>query len=167
MKQSLFLSRSETQDEQTAQYGEPRAAETHTWQNKRECEMTIIASVYPSHIHSHQLEKCFIFLMPVLQAQKWTSDILFKQPKSTLAKSSSRLSFVNRFRGKKHKLQSSSSKILQDTSNTRETPQNKVCECNNLRTQNRLSLCVLLIHKCLRWGFVPGIWPFRMAVKIF
>ncbi|KAI7809491.1 G-protein-signaling modulator 2 [Triplophysa rosa] len=60
-----------------------------------------------------------------ISAQKWTSDILFKQPKSTLAKSSSRLSFVNRFRGKKHKLQSSSSKILQDTSNTRETPQNK------------------------------------------
>lgn len=60
-----------------------------------------------------------------ISAQKWTSDILFKQPKSTLAKSSSRLSFVNRFRGKKHKLQSGSSKVLQDTSNTRETPQNK------------------------------------------
>uniref|UniRef100_A0A673KYP0 G-protein-signaling modulator 2-like n=1 Tax=Sinocyclocheilus rhinocerous TaxID=307959 RepID=A0A673KYP0_9TELE len=57
--------------------------------------------------------------------QKWTSDILFKQSKSSLAKSSSKLSFVNRFRGKKHKLQSSSSKILQDTSNTREAPQNK------------------------------------------
>lgn len=67
-----------------------------------------------------------IFLIPVSQAQKWTSDILFKQPKSTLAKSSTRLSFVNRLRGKKHKLQSSSSKVLQDTSNTRETPQNKV-----------------------------------------
>ncbi|KAI2667869.1 G- -signaling modulator 2-like isoform X1 [Labeo rohita] len=57
--------------------------------------------------------------------QKWTSDILFKQSKSSLAKSSSKLSFVNRFRGKKHKLQSSSSKILQDTSNTREAPPNK------------------------------------------
>ncbi|XP_056336837.1 G-protein-signaling modulator 2 isoform X2 [Danio aesculapii] len=57
--------------------------------------------------------------------QKWTSDILFKQSKSSLAKSSSKLSFVNRFRGKKHKLQSSSSKILQDTSNTREAPQSK------------------------------------------
>nr|XP_005171425.1 G-protein-signaling modulator 2 isoform X2 [Danio rerio] len=57
--------------------------------------------------------------------QKWTSDILFKQSKSSLAKSSSKLSFVNRFRGKKHKLQSSSSKILQDTSNTRDAPQSK------------------------------------------
>lgn len=57
--------------------------------------------------------------------QKWTSDILFKPSKSSLAKSSSKLSFVNRFRGKKHKLQNSSSKILQDTSNTREAPQNK------------------------------------------
>ncbi|KAG1933484.1 G-protein-signaling modulator [Pimephales promelas] len=60
-----------------------------------------------------------------MNGQKWTSDILFKQSKSTMAKSSSKLSFVNRFRGKKHKLQSSSSKILQDTSNTREAPQNK------------------------------------------
>ncbi|XP_052405505.1 G-protein-signaling modulator 2 isoform X3 [Carassius gibelio] len=60
-----------------------------------------------------------------VNGQKWTSDILFKQSRSSLAKSSSKLSFVNRFRGKKHKLQSSSSKILQDTSNTREAPQNK------------------------------------------
>uniref|UniRef100_A0A8C1ISA7 G-protein-signaling modulator 2 n=1 Tax=Cyprinus carpio TaxID=7962 RepID=A0A8C1ISA7_CYPCA len=60
-----------------------------------------------------------------INGQKWTSDILFKQPKSSLTKSSSKLSFVSRFRGKKHKLQSSSSKILQDTSNTREAPQNK------------------------------------------
>ncbi|XP_016319985.1 G-protein-signaling modulator 2-like isoform X2 [Sinocyclocheilus anshuiensis] len=60
-----------------------------------------------------------------LNGQKWTSDILFKQSKLSLAKSSSKLSFVNRFRGKKHKLQSSSNKILQDTSNTREAPQNK------------------------------------------
>ncbi|XP_051983957.1 G-protein-signaling modulator 2-like isoform X2 [Xyrauchen texanus] len=60
-----------------------------------------------------------------ITGQKWNSDILFKQSKSTLAKSSSKLSFVNRFRGKKHKLQSSSSNILQDTSNTQETPQNK------------------------------------------
>ncbi|XP_059357298.1 G-protein-signaling modulator 2 isoform X4 [Carassius carassius] len=60
-----------------------------------------------------------------VNGQKWTSEILFKQSRSSLAKSSSKLSFVNRFRGKKHKLQSSSSKILQDTSNTREAPQNK------------------------------------------
>ncbi|XP_067308755.1 G-protein-signaling modulator 2 [Pseudorasbora parva] len=60
-----------------------------------------------------------------MNGQKWSSDILFKQSKSTMAKSSSKLSFVNRLRGKKHKLQSSSSKILQDTSNTREAPQNK------------------------------------------
>lgn len=127
------MSRSETQDEQTAQYGEPRTAETHTRQNQRESEMRIITCIYLISIFTVINKKC-LFLMPVLQAQKWTSDILFKQPKSTLAKSSSRLSFVNRFRGKKHKLQSGSSKILQDTSNTRETPQNKVCECSNSQT---------------------------------
>ncbi|TRY81832.1 hypothetical protein DNTS_000533 [Danionella cerebrum] len=50
--------------------------------------------------------------------QKWNSDILFNPSKLSLAKSSSKLSFVNRLRGKKHKLQSGSCKVLQDTSNT-------------------------------------------------
>ncbi len=88
--------------------------------------------------------------MSVLQGQKWTSDILFKQSKSSLAKSSSKLSFVNRFRGKKHKLQNSSSKILQDTSNTREAPQSKVLKTHanmftkthRILSQKRLYLLV-------------------------
>nr|XP_055057195.1 G-protein-signaling modulator 2 isoform X1 [Misgurnus anguillicaudatus]XP_055057196.1 G-protein-signaling modulator 2 isoform X1 [Misgurnus anguillicaudatus] len=80
-----------------------------------------------------------------INAQKWTSDILFKQPKST--SSSSRLSFVNRLRGKKHKLQSSSTKVLQDTSNTRETPQNKVlkpkhCPHTKWRSVFVINLCI-------------------------
>ncbi|KAL4660141.1 G-protein-signaling modulator 2-like isoform X1 [Arapaima gigas] len=57
-----------------------------------------------------------------INAHKWNSDILTKQPKPTLAKASSKLFFVNRFRSKKHK-NSSSSKVLQDTSNTPKEPE--------------------------------------------
>ncbi|XP_055722082.1 G-protein-signaling modulator 2-like isoform X1 [Salvelinus fontinalis] len=56
-----------------------------------------------------------------INAQKWTSDILTKQSKPTLAKSSSKLFFVSRLRSKKHKA-GGSSKVLQDTSNTSQTP---------------------------------------------
>ncbi|KAL0966461.1 hypothetical protein UPYG_G00295560 [Umbra pygmaea] len=55
-----------------------------------------------------------------INAQKWNSDILTKQSKSSLAKSSSKLFFVNRLRGKKHKA-GGSTKVLQDTSNTTQT----------------------------------------------
>ncbi|KAL2097074.1 hypothetical protein ACEWY4_006281 [Coilia grayii] len=54
-----------------------------------------------------------------INGQKWTSDILNKPTKPSLGKSSSRLFFVNRFRGKKHK--SGSTKVLQDSSNTQDT----------------------------------------------
>ncbi|XP_053738611.1 G-protein-signaling modulator 2-like isoform X2 [Synchiropus splendidus] len=50
-----------------------------------------------------------------MNGQKWSSDILTKQNKPSMVKSSSKLFFVSRLRGKKHK---SSSKVLQDTSNT-------------------------------------------------
>ncbi|XP_031415457.1 G-protein-signaling modulator 2 isoform X2 [Clupea harengus] len=53
--------------------------------------------------------------------QKWNSDILSKPAKPSLGKSSSRLFFVNRFRGKKHK--TGSTKVLQDSSNTQDTTQ--------------------------------------------
>ncbi|CAB1326671.1 unnamed protein product [Coregonus sp. 'balchen'] len=56
-----------------------------------------------------------------INAQKWNSDILTKQSKPTLAKSSSKLFFVSRLRSKKHKA-GGSSKVLQDTSNTPQTP---------------------------------------------
>uniref|UniRef100_A0A4W5MZZ6 G protein signaling modulator 2 n=1 Tax=Hucho hucho TaxID=62062 RepID=A0A4W5MZZ6_9TELE len=56
-----------------------------------------------------------------INAQKWNSDILTKQSKPTLAKSSSKLFFISRLRGKKHRA-GGSSKVLQDTSNTPQTP---------------------------------------------
>ncbi|XP_035644442.1 G-protein-signaling modulator 2-like isoform X3 [Oncorhynchus keta] len=55
------------------------------------------------------------------KAQKWTSDILTKQSKPTLAKSSSKLFFISRLRGKKTRA-GGSSKVLQDTSNTSQNP---------------------------------------------
>ncbi|XP_010886569.1 G-protein-signaling modulator 2 isoform X2 [Esox lucius] len=55
-----------------------------------------------------------------INGQKWSSDILTKQSKPSLAKTSSKLFFVNRLRSKKHKA-GSSSKVLQDTSNTLQT----------------------------------------------
>ncbi|XP_018609093.1 G-protein-signaling modulator 2-like isoform X2 [Scleropages formosus] len=57
-----------------------------------------------------------------LNVHKWNSDILTKQSKPMLAKASSKLFFVNRFRSKKHK-NGSSTKVLQDTSNTPEEPE--------------------------------------------
>lgn len=57
----------------------------------------------------------------LLKGQKWSSDILANQSKPSLAKSSSKLFFVNRLRGKKYKF-GGSAKVLQDTSNTLETP---------------------------------------------
>ncbi|KAG7487575.1 hypothetical protein MATL_G00025090 [Megalops atlanticus] len=55
-----------------------------------------------------------------INGQNWTNDMLSKQPKPTLAKTSSKLFFINRFRGKKNKNNGSSAKILQDTSNVPE-----------------------------------------------
>uniref|UniRef100_A0A3B3E0F7 G protein signaling modulator 2 n=2 Tax=Oryzias melastigma TaxID=30732 RepID=A0A3B3E0F7_ORYME len=60
-----------------------------------------------------------------MNGQKWSSDILTKQAKPSLAKSSSKLFFVSRLRGKKYK-SGSSSKVLQDTSNTLDTSQMSV-----------------------------------------
>ncbi|XP_074507187.1 G-protein-signaling modulator 2 isoform X1 [Sebastes fasciatus] len=57
-----------------------------------------------------------------MNGQKWNSDILTKQSKPSMAKSSSKLFFVNRLRGKKYKT-GGSSKVLQDTSNTLDTSQ--------------------------------------------
>ncbi|KAF0047031.1 hypothetical protein F2P81_000664 [Scophthalmus maximus] len=57
-----------------------------------------------------------------MNGQKWNSDILTKQSKPSLAKSTSKLFFVNRLRGKKYKA-GGSSKVLQDTSNTLDTSQ--------------------------------------------
>ncbi|KAM9790811.1 G-protein-signaling modulator 2 isoform 1-T1 [Syngnathus typhle] len=53
--------------------------------------------------------------------QKWNSDILSKQSKPTFTKSSSKLFFVSRLRGKKFKASGGSGKVLQDASNTLES----------------------------------------------
>lgn len=75
----------------------------------------------------HSMEN--LELMPLTpdkpNAQKWNSDILAKQSKTSLTKGSSKLFFVNRLRGKKYK-SGSSSKVLQDTSNTLDTSQANV-----------------------------------------
>ncbi|KAM9789544.1 G-protein-signaling modulator 2 [Neosynchiropus ocellatus] len=55
-----------------------------------------------------------------MNGQKWSSDILTKQSKPSMAKSSTKLFFVSRLRGKKYK---ASSKVLQDTSNTLDSSQ--------------------------------------------
>ncbi|XP_064194617.1 G-protein-signaling modulator 2-like isoform X2 [Anguilla rostrata] len=55
-----------------------------------------------------------------LNGPKWSSEILAKPPKPTLSKSS-KLSFVGRFRSRKHKNPGSSAKVLQDSSNTLDT----------------------------------------------
>lgn len=68
------------------------------------------------------LTMCYFCL---LKGQKWNSDILTKQSKPTLAKSSSKLFFVSRLRGKKYK-SGGSSKVLQDTSNTLDNSQTNV-----------------------------------------
>ncbi|XP_062336533.1 G-protein-signaling modulator 2 isoform X1 [Osmerus eperlanus] len=54
-----------------------------------------------------------------INGQTWTSDPLTKQSKPSLGKSSSKLFFVSRLRGKKHKA-GGSNKVLQDTSNTQD-----------------------------------------------
>ncbi|CAN9502894.1 unnamed protein product [Ophioblennius macclurei] len=57
-----------------------------------------------------------------INGQKWNSDILTKQSKPSLTKTSSKLFFVSRLRGKKYK-SGGASKVLQDTSNTLDTSQ--------------------------------------------
>ncbi|XP_049603241.1 G-protein-signaling modulator 2 isoform X1 [Syngnathus scovelli] len=56
-----------------------------------------------------------------MNGQKWNSDILSKQSKPTFTKSSSKLFFVSRLRGKKFKSSGGSGKVLQDASNTLES----------------------------------------------
>ncbi|KAG7258978.1 hypothetical protein CRUP_029660 [Coryphaenoides rupestris] len=61
-------------------------------------------------------------LTPRPFGQKWASEVLTKPTKPSLAKTSSKLFFVSRLRGKnKHKAPGGSTKVLQDTSNTLDT----------------------------------------------
>ncbi|XP_061550075.1 G-protein-signaling modulator 2 isoform X2 [Phycodurus eques] len=71
--------------------------------------------------HSMENLKLMKLTPDKMNGQKWSSDILSKQSKPTLTKSSSKLFFISRLRGKKFKAGGGSSKVLQDASNTRDT----------------------------------------------
>uniref|UniRef100_A0A4W3I1P0 G-protein-signaling modulator 2 n=1 Tax=Callorhinchus milii TaxID=7868 RepID=A0A4W3I1P0_CALMI len=79
------------------------------------------------------MEKMELMRLTPEKFQNWNSEILAKQ-KPALSKPSAKLLFVNRFKGKKFKSNSSASKVLKDTSNSVLT--------NDIRThapQKRLS----------------------------
>ncbi|XP_067846707.1 G-protein-signaling modulator 2 isoform X1 [Heptranchias perlo] len=63
------------------------------------------------------MEKLELMKLTPDKVQNWNSEILVKQ-KPALWKPSTKLLFVNRFRGKKHKNNNSSAKVLKDTSNS-------------------------------------------------
>ncbi|XP_067893692.1 G-protein-signaling modulator 2 isoform X2 [Heterodontus francisci] len=63
------------------------------------------------------MEKMEVMKLTPDKVQNWNSEIFVKQ-KPALWKPSTKLLFVNRFRGKKHKSSNSSAKVLKDTSNS-------------------------------------------------
>lgn len=70
------------------------------------------------HLSPPALLCCFMYFLPL--PQNWDEDVFGpSNPKSSMAKASSKLFFINRFRGKKHKKHSSPTRdgVLQDTSN--------------------------------------------------
>uniref|UniRef100_A0A3B4CM69 G-protein-signaling modulator 2 n=1 Tax=Pygocentrus nattereri TaxID=42514 RepID=A0A3B4CM69_PYGNA len=77
----------------------------------------------PRMSRRHSMENLELMKLTPDKLNKWGNDVPCKQAKPTLSKSTSKLFFMNRLRGKKPK--SSSSKVLQDTSNTLETPQSQ------------------------------------------
>ncbi|KAJ8390472.1 hypothetical protein AAFF_G00104070 [Aldrovandia affinis] len=68
----------------------------------------------------HSMENLELMMLTPdkMNGKKWSSDTLTKPSKPALSKTSSKLSFVSRFRSKKQKNASSSAKVLQDSSNT-------------------------------------------------
>ena len=80
-----------------------------------------------------------------MKGQKWNSDILTKQSKPSLAKSSSKLFFVSRLRGKKYKF-GGSSKVLQDTSNTLDTSQTAAQGPQKVHADNHTHKHTRLFH---------------------
>uniref|UniRef100_H3AZ88 G protein signaling modulator 2 n=1 Tax=Latimeria chalumnae TaxID=7897 RepID=H3AZ88_LATCH len=69
----------------------------------------------------HSMENLeLVKLTPEKVSNNWNSEILAKQ-KPLLAKPSAKLLFVNRLKGKKYKSKSSSTKVLQDASNSVDT----------------------------------------------
>ncbi|KAJ8384530.1 hypothetical protein AAFF_G00204450 [Aldrovandia affinis] len=61
-----------------------------------------------------------------MSGQSWNNEVLTKQPKQSLAKTSTKLLFINRLRGKKNKTSDPSTTVLQDTSNTLAVPEVEV-----------------------------------------
>lgn len=105
----------------------PRMSRRHSMENLELMNLTpdkINVSVYRLLLAVCLPDRWFVSSSSLcsLKGQKRSSDILTKQSKPSLAKSSSKLFFVSRLRGKKYKT-SGSSKVLQDTSNTQDTNQ--------------------------------------------
>uniref|UniRef100_A0A3Q1FRE2 G protein signaling modulator 2 n=1 Tax=Acanthochromis polyacanthus TaxID=80966 RepID=A0A3Q1FRE2_9TELE len=88
------------------------------------CNIVCVSGARPRMSRRHSMENLELMKLTPdkINGQKWNSDILTKQSKPSLAKSSSKLFFVSRLRGKKYKA-GGSSKVLQDTSNTLDSSQ--------------------------------------------
>ncbi|XP_039590954.1 G-protein-signaling modulator 2 isoform X2 [Polypterus senegalus] len=66
----------------------------------------------------HSMENMELMKLTPDKVQSWNSELLTKQHKPLLSKSSTKLFFVNRLKGKKIKNNGSSTKVLQDSSNS-------------------------------------------------
>ncbi|XP_028666909.1 G-protein-signaling modulator 2 isoform X2 [Erpetoichthys calabaricus] len=66
----------------------------------------------------HSMENMELMKLTPDKVQNWNSELLTKQHKPLLSKSSTKLFFVNRLKGKKFKNNGSSTKVLQDSSNS-------------------------------------------------
>lgn len=99
--------------------------------------------------HPLLLNLWWLWSISVLKGQKWNSDILTKQSKPSLAKSSSKLFFVGRLRGKKCK-SGGSSKVLQDTSNTLDTSQPPAQGPQKVRRPGAFIWRSLREHSCIQ-----------------
>ncbi|XP_077412081.1 G-protein-signaling modulator 2 isoform X4 [Vanacampus margaritifer] len=80
----------------------------------------LVAGARPRMSRRHSMENLELMKLTPdkINGPKWSSDILSKQSKPNLAKTSSKLFFVSRLRGKKLKAGAGSGKVLQDASNT-------------------------------------------------
>ncbi|KAK1163999.1 G-protein-signaling modulator 2-like [Acipenser oxyrinchus oxyrinchus] len=66
----------------------------------------------------HSMENMELMKLTPDKVENWNSELITKQQKPLLAKSSAKLFFVNHLKGKKHKHIGSSAKVLQDTTNS-------------------------------------------------
>ncbi|MGH0139531.1 UNVERIFIED_CONTAM: hypothetical protein FKN15_022120 [Acipenser sinensis] len=66
----------------------------------------------------HSMENMELMKLTPDKVENWNSELITKQQKPLLAKSSAKLFFVNHLKSKKHKHIDSSAKVLQDTTNS-------------------------------------------------